>query len=133
MKKAGLYGFVFDFSVDYRITAFDDILDSHKYLMKQNGTYKMLGFIKQVFFTAMAFFSCNPLNLNSLECVSMNNQECKIRTRIIDINNNEPTFYPFSIKVNECGGYCNDINDPYAKLCVPDVIKNINVKVFSLM
>ena len=63
----------------------------------------------------------------------MNNQECKIRTRIIDINNNEPTFYPFSIKVNEYGGNCNDINDPYAKLCVPDVIKNINVKVFSLM
>ena len=28
---------------------------------------------------------------------------------------------------------CNNINDPYAKLCVPDVIKNINVKVFNLI
>ena len=42
-------------------------------------------------------------------------------------------FHPFSIKVNKCSGSCNDINDPYAKLCVPDVVKNINVKVFNLM
>ena len=40
-------------------------------------------------------------------------------------------FYPFSIKVNKCSGSCNGINDPYAKLCVPDIIKNINVKVFN--
>ena len=35
----------------------------------------MYGFIKKCFFTAMAFFSCNLFNVNSLECVSMNNQE----------------------------------------------------------
>ena len=32
----------------------------------------------------------------------MNNQECKIRTKTIDSNNNQPTFYPFSISVNKC-------------------------------
>ena len=42
-------------------------------------------------------------------------------------------FYPFSIKVNKFSGSCNNINDPYAKLCVPDTIKNINAKVFNLM
>ena len=43
-------------------------------------------------------------------------------------------FYRFSIKVNKCsGGCCNHINHPYAKLCVPDVVKNINVKVLNLM
>ena len=42
-------------------------------------------------------------------------------------------FYPFSIKVNKCSGICNNINDPCAKLCVPDVVKNIKVKVFNLM
>ena len=63
----------------------------------------------------------------------MNNQECEIRTKITDINNNEPTFYPFSIKVNKCSGNCSNINDPYAKLCVPDVVRNINVRVFILM
>ena len=77
----------------------------------------------------MAFFSYNALNVNSLEFVSTNNQECKIRTKIININNNEPTFYPFSIKVNKCSGSCNNIT----KLCVPSSIRNINVKLFNLM
>ena len=63
----------------------------------------------------------------------MNNQECKIRTKVIDIKNNESSFYSFSISVNTWSGSCNIINDPYAKLCVPGDIKNINVRVFNLM
>ena len=79
----------------------------------------------------MTFF--NLSNINSLECVSMNNQECKIRTDIINLNTDEPMFYPYSIKINRCKGSCNTINDPYAKICVPDQIKNINVKVVNLL
>ena len=63
----------------------------------------------------------------------MNNQECKIKAKIIDINSNELLFYPYSIEVNKCSGSCNDINDPNTKLCVPNVVKNINVKIFNLM
>ena len=63
----------------------------------------------------------------------MNNQECKTRTKIININSNEPVFYPFSIKINKCSGSCNNINDPYVRLCLPDVVKNIDLKVFNLM
>ena len=63
----------------------------------------------------------------------MNNQEYKIRTKIMYINNDEPTFYSFTIKVNKCSSSGNNINDPYAKLCVPGVVKNINVRVFNLM
>ena len=55
----------------------------------------------------------------------MNNQECKKWTEIIDINYNEHSFYPCSIKVKKCSGNCNNINNPYAKLCVPDVVKNM--------
>ena len=84
-------------------------------------------FIKKRFFTAMTFFNFNLSNVNSLECVSMNTQEWKIRTEIINLNTNEPMFYPYSIKIN------NTINDPYAKICVPDEIKNTNVKVFNLI
>ena len=47
-------------------------------------------FIKKCFFTAITFFSYNVLNVNSLECGSMNNQVCKIRTEIINLNTNEP-------------------------------------------
>ena len=81
----------------------------------------------------MTCFSFSVLNVNSLECVSVNNQECKTRSETINVNINEPMFYPCSIKINKCKGSCNTINDPYAKLCVPDTIKNINVKVFNLM
>ena len=71
----------------------------------------------------------NTIKVNSLECMSMINQKCMSRPKIIDINANEPVFYPYSIKVNKCSGSCNNINDPYAKLCVPDIIKNKNINI----
>ena len=37
LKRTGLNGYVYDFSVDYDTIAFDDILDIHKYLMEKNG------------------------------------------------------------------------------------------------
>ena len=61
----------------------------------------------------MTFF--NLSNINSSECVSMNNQECKIRSEIINLNTNEPMCYPYSIKINRCKGSCNTMNNPYAK------------------
>ena len=63
----------------------------------------------------------------------MNNRECKVRPEIIDINSNEPSFYPYGVKRSKCSGSCNNINDPYAKLCVPHVSKNMSVKVFNLI
>ena len=63
----------------------------------------------------------------------MNNQECIVRPEIVDVSSNDPIFYPFSIKVNKCSGNCNNINDPYARICTPDIVKNLKVKVFNLM
>ena len=73
------------------------------------------------------------MGVNSLMCISMKNKECKVRPQIVTVNTNEPVFFPFSIKTSKCSGSCNNINDPYAKMCIPDVIKNLNVKVFNLM
>ena len=70
----------------------------------------------------MMLFSNLP-NMNPLECISMKNQECKVRHEIVDVNINNPIFYPFSIKINKCSGNCYNINDPYARICVPDAIK----------
>ena len=75
----------------------------------------------------------NLSSVNSLEYISMKNQECKSRTEIVNINSNDPIFYPFRVKVNKCNGNCDNINDPYARICVPDDVKNLNVKVFNLM
>ena len=63
----------------------------------------------------------------------MKNQECKVRPEIINVNSNELVFYPFTIKTSKCCCSCNNINDPYANVCVPNVIKDLNVKVFNLM
>ena len=85
--------------------------------------------LKQIFISAMMFFSCNLPSVNSLKCISMNNQECKVRPEIVNVNSDEPVFYPFSIKTSKCSGSCNNINDPYAKLCVPDVVKNLKCSI----
>ena len=70
---------------------------------------------------------------NSLSCISMNTQEYKTRPQAINVNGDEPEFCPFSNKTSKCSGSCNNINYPYAKICVPDIVKNLNVKVFNLM
>ena len=91
---------------------------------------KIFSFVKKVFVLGLTVL----LNFtNALECISMKNQECKVRPEIININSNNPIFYPFSVKINRCSGNCNNINDPYARICVSDTAKNLNVKVFSLM
>ena len=68
------------------------------------------------------------MGVNSLRCISMNNQECKLRPQIISVNSKEPIFFPFSIKTSKYNGRYNNINDPYTKHCVPNVFKNLNVK-----
>ena len=93
---------------------------------------KMFVFMKKIFLTWLAFLS-SLVSTTPLSCISMNNQACKVRPEIINVNTNESVFYPFSIKTSKCSGSCNNINDPYAKMCVPDVVKNLNVKVFNLM
>ena len=92
----------------------------------------MFGLVKQIFVPTIMFFGCNLSSINPLECVLMNNKECKVNTEIANVNCNKPVFYPLSIKTSKCSGSCNNINDPYARLCVPDVEKK-HIKVMKLM
>ena len=92
----------------------------------------MLGFIKMCFFTRLVFLS-TLTSINLLSCISMNNQECKVRPQIVNVNGDDPVFFPFSIKTSKCSGSCNNINNPCAKLCVLDVAENLIVKVFNLV
>ena len=97
----------------------------------------MFRFVKKAFFIGLTilsdFTNVNSLNAIPLSCFSMNNQACKARPQVVSVNSNNPIFYPFSIKTNKCSGNCNNIKNPYAKICIPDVIKDLNVKVFNLM
>ena len=58
----------------------------------------------------------------------MNNREGQTRPQVVKVV--EPVFFPFSIETSKCSGSCDNINYPYVKICVPDVVKNLNVKVF---
>ena len=68
----------------------------------------MFQIIKKHFFTKMMCFGCN---------LSNENPECKIRPEIVNVNSDEPVFFPYSIKTSKCSGSCSNINDPYGNLC----------------
>ena len=93
---------------------------------------KVFRFVKKVFFIGLAILSSFTKAI-PLRCISMKNQECKTRLQVINVNSNNPIFYPLSIKTSKYSSNCNNINNPYAKICVLDVIKDLNVKVFNLM
>ena len=73
---------------------------------------KIFRFVKKVFFVGLTILSSFA---NYLSCISMNNQECKTRPQVVNVNEDEPVFFPFSIKTSKCSGSCNNINYLYAK------------------
>ena len=70
-----------------------------------------------------------------LECVSVTNQECMPRPKILDVNEGvgEALFYPYNVLVNKCSGSCNTLDNPMAKLCVPNILKRIDIKVCNFL
>ena len=76
----------------------------------------MFGFTKKLFLIGSLFLS-SLVSTTLLSCISIINQGCKVRPDIINLNSNEPVFYPFSIIKSKYSGSCININDPYAKIC----------------
>ena len=85
----------------------------------------MFRFIKSIFGGINSFVIRKSVKYKSIDC--------KVRLEIINVNSDESVFYPFSIKTSKCCGSCYNVNDPFAKMCAPDVVKNLNVKVFNLV
>ena len=76
----------------------------------------------------------NIIKVKTLKCMSATNQQCKPRPKIIDVNAvSESVHYPYSVLINKCSGSRNDLNDPMAKLYVPDITKSIDMKVYNLL
>ena len=75
------------------------------------------------------------IKTKSLECVSVVNQKCMPRLKILDVNEGvgEALFYPYNVLVNKCSGSCDTINNSMAKLCVPNVIKRVNMQVYNFL
>ena len=66
----------------------------------------MFGFIKKCFSKELAFLS-TLTSVNLLSCISMNNQECKVRPQIVNVNGDDPVFFPFSIETSKYSGIRN--------------------------
>ena len=77
----------------------------------------------------------NVLKVNALECVSVINQKCMPRPKILDVNEGvgEALFYPYNVLVNKCSGSCNTLDNPMTKLCVPNVINGVNMQVYNFL
>ena len=82
---------------------------------------------------ALSLFSM--VKTKALECVSVTNQECMPRPKILDVNEGvgEALFYPYNMLINKCSGSCGTLNNPLAKMCVPNIIKRINMKVYNFL
>ena len=81
-----------------------------------------------MFYTGLVFLS-TLMDVNSLSC-NINEQSTP---QIVNVVTKESIFFLFSIKTNKCSGSSNNINNLYAQLGVPDVAKNLNVKLLNLM
>ena len=75
------------------------------------------------------------IKTKALECVSVVNQKCMSRPKILDVNEGvgESLFYPYNVLVNKCSGSCNTLDNPMTKLCVPIVIKRVNMQVYNFL
>ena len=79
---------------------------------------------------AISLFS--ELKVNTLECLSLINQRCMPRPKMLVVNEGigEALFYPYNVLVNKCSGSCNTLDNHVSKICVPKIIKNVNLKVY---
>ena len=82
---------------------------------------------------AISLFSI--LKVGALECVSVVNQKCIPRPKILNVNEGigEALFYPYNVLVNKCSGSCDTLDNPMSKTCVPKIIKNVNIKVYNFL
>ena len=82
---------------------------------------------------AISLFSI--LKVNALECLSVTNQKCMPRPKILNVNEGvgEALFYPYNVLVNKCSGSCNTLDDSMARLCAPNIINNVNMKVYNFL
>ena len=75
------------------------------------------------------------IKTKALECVSVANQKCMPRPKILDVNERigEALFYWNKVLVNKCSGRCNTLDNPMSRICVPKIVKNVNMQVYNFL
>ena len=82
---------------------------------------------------AISLFSI--IKTKVLECVSVVNQKCMPRPKILDVNEGvgEALFYPYNVLVNKSSESCNTFDNPIAKLRVSGIAKRVNMQVHNFL
>ena len=77
----------------------------------------------------------NIIKTKALEYVSVVNQKCMPRPKILNVNEGigEALFYPYNVLVNKCSGSYDTLDNPMAKICIAKIIKNVNMKVYNFL
>ena len=75
------------------------------------------------------------IKTKALECVSVVNQKCMPRPKILGVNEGvgEALFYPYNAQVNKCSGSCNTLDNSMAKLFAPGIVKRVNMQVYNFL
>ena len=112
MKKTRLKGVVKFFSVDFNAIDNNNILDTHKDLMKRIWYKTMFGLIKKIFIGSLTGLVNGS---NHIKGISLSNQKCMTQPTVINWHPNEYSqefhYYPFAIKLDRCVGSYNTLDD----------------------
>ena len=75
------------------------------------------------------------IKTRSLECISVINRKCMPAPKMLDVNERvgKALLYPYNVLVNKCSGSCDTLDSPMAKMCIPNIIKRINMKVYNFL
>ena len=57
------------------------------------------------------------------------------RPKILNVNEGigGALFYLYNMLVNKCSGSCDTLDNPMSEMCVPKIIKNVNMKVYMFL
>ena len=72
-----------------------------------------------------------PLRLQRVKCISFEGYSAK--PTITDLNDSETHYYPFMVNLKRCGGSCNTLYDLSAKICIPNKIEDVNLKLLNVI
>ena len=131
-KKTRLYGYAYDFSVDYDNIDVNDVLDIHKDLMKKHDI-NWFRFIRKMYMGLLSLSFGRSLTCDGIKCVPSKNWPCQARPTLFWYKLQWASLLLIFLLLLVSWGSCNTIDDPYALICVQDKLKHMNVKVFGLM
>ena len=122
-----------NFSVDCNTIDISDIVDIHKYLIKQHNVVEMHGLFKQTFIVLVLVLLGLLLGSLTTKCVSVNNQACMVRPNFVGLNPDKFNYYSFIISLDRRDESHDTVENPFGRICIPDKIEHVNLKVFNMI